>query len=118
MKGVVWCLERIAVAEERRANSDERIAVALERLSYGWKCEADSRGPVAGRSQSRDQRVEKALRLLMEWGPDRVTEIAEAVGVSRSAPYKWPAFVKARNQMRVAKDWMPRETRAVRRDEM
>lgn len=108
--------ERKAVAVERHASSEERVAIALERLSEAWNAVAGSERVVASR-KSRETRVGEALRLLAQWGPDKVSEIADTIGVHRTTPYKWPAFATALRSLQASQDWVKRDPRAVRREE-
>lgn len=103
---------------ERLVAAEERVADALERLvSLSANLVADSVGLVAG-SRNRESPKEKAMRLLVEFGPDNVTAIAKAVGVNRSTLYRWAGFKEAMERLRAAEQWSHRNPRAVRHDEL
>lgn len=76
---------------------------------------ADSLRILAAREQ-RESKPEKAVRLLVEMGPDNVSAIAKAVGVHRSTLYRWPSFSGALERLQAAAHWAQRNPRAVNRD--
>ncbi|QDT54666.1 hypothetical protein Pan44_27010 [Caulifigura coniformis] len=76
---------------------------------------ADSLRIIAAREQ-RESKQEKAVRLLVELGPDNVTAIARAVGVNRSTLYRWKTFADALERMHAAQHFAHRSPRFVSRE--
>lgn len=90
---------------ERRCTSD-RVVSLLEDI-------ADSLRVLAHRERS-ESRSAKAVRLLVELGPDNITAIAKAVGVHRTTLYRIAPFRDALERMRAAAEWSRRHPRAIR----
>ncbi len=76
---------------------------------------ADSLRIIAAREQ-RESKQEKAVRLLVQLGPDNVSAIAKAVGVDRSTLYRWKTFADALERLQAAAHFARRTPRVVNRE--
>lgn len=83
-----------------------RIAELLADIAVSLR-EANGREP-------RESPQAKAMRLLMELGPDNVSAIAKAIGVNRRTLYRWPAFREALDRIKAAAAWSRRRPRVVK----
>jgi AcrR family transcriptional regulator len=110
MERVCLCLDRLTAVEERVANALERlVALSVEMV-------ADSRAVAS--PENRENKKERAIRLLMQSGVGNVSAVARAVGVTRKTLYTWPETRAIMDRLRAVEAWEMRNPRAARPEEL
>jgi transcriptional regulator with PAS, ATPase and Fis domain len=111
-------MERVCLCLDRLTAVEERVATALERLvALSVEMAADSARAVAS-PENRENKKERAIRLLMQKGVGNVTAVARAVGVTRKTLYNWPETRAIMDRLRAVEAWEMRNPRAARPEEL